>query len=293
MPQQPVVVCLRRAPPLGVWAGKPAQQPQASAPATASPGAGIPSTSGAPAMDGSGPLALPESASFSDCKGIYTTFYWPGTSSPAPHFPGWDPDPRHPASEIREIVMECARLGWGAIERGPIRFVLEYANNFRAPTACITGTALQSWILHAMWTDDAEVARRLATSEGLPVNATPISVVGTDVAAAYQADVSWGGPASTLTSDQESAPNQPAILGAPARLIWRNGAGVSYLDFGGDKVSGPTYPNDRDVRGTMHAPMLMATLNENYVGTGFGFAGGQFGGEIVRFKDLQCASRSS
>jgi hypothetical protein len=194
------------------------------------------------------------------------------------------------ASEVRTIGMECSRFGWGAIERGPVRFVVEYQNNFKTPAKCRAGSTSQSWVINSIWVNDADVATRLAATEGLPVQFAAIDLSGESVGTAFHGKATWGTPASTVEVYQESGPTEPAVLGAAGRFYWKNSAaGVSSIEFGGDGVKGPTYPSERPVTGTMSPPMLMSAFPA-YSGAGFAFAAGQFGGEIARFRDLLCES---
>lgn len=253
----------------------------------AGPTAGSEPVSGAPLPPPDvGDVALIDQAHWSDCWGIYSHFIWPGTMAPGGHPDGWEPEATYYATEVRLIAMECSRLSWGNLERGPIRFVVEYHNNHGVPDACRAESGpIQYWLLNALWVDDQQVADELRAEEGLPTVFAPIELDIGDVGSLLQRTASWQG--STLESYQESASATTTSMGAPKRLFWPNAAGgITWMDFDVEAQT-PDY-GDRLTRGTMQDPMLMAGVGPAYAATGGAFDDGSMGGEIARFQDLKC-----
>lgn len=234
--------------------------------------------------------SLPEGAFWTECVGMYTTFIWPGTIGPSSSAFDWPPDDTQWASEVRMIIIECNRFGWGEFQRGPIRFVIEYENNHQFPEGCDGESPAQPWVLTSIWTDDAEVATQLRAVEGMPADVATISLARDELGTVLHGTATWGATdsKSVLESYQEPDPSTKADFGHPPRLYWRNGqGGASWIDFDVN-VEGPTYPSERIATGTIQQPMLMAVL-PHYTGQGYTFDAGTFGGPIGRFNDLECA----
>lgn len=269
-----------------LWAGCTSPKEAPDADSTLGP------VSAGPSFDPGAPAALAESDAlpvellWTNCQGIYTWFVWPLETNPATAFDGWEATPRE-ATEVRMMAVECERVSWGDFVRGPIRFVFDYHNDLMPPPTCTVSTH-HAWILNAVWTDDAEVADQLARVEGMPVQVSPIEVTVQGTAAVHIAAASWA--SSTLSVQQEPMDQEPAIMGLPLRLFWKNPlGGVSAVYFVTDLVDGPAYPSERLATGTIAAPMIMSNLaGGQYAGPGFMFYGGNFGGDLNRYEDLRC-----
>ncbi|MFA5943260.1 MAG: hypothetical protein WC876_02210 [Candidatus Thermoplasmatota archaeon] len=197
------------------------------------------------------------------------------------------------------MAWECSRFSFGDIERGPIKFLIEFHNLLSVPEKCqATEGPIFYWILASIWVDDPEVANLLRMAEGM--NAYAATIDSSDASETGLPTRTWtwsaGVQASSMQIVQETASLQ-RFPKAPSRWYWQNEvAGISFMDvtYGALGAVGP--PNvdapassQRVMTGTMHPPMLMSELGPDYAGFGTMLEQGEFEGSMTRYRDMVCA----
>lgn len=255
-----------------------------------------PTVTTAPSEEGNEPIdlvpALPAEMHWTDCHGVFTVFNWPGPTNPAMDFAPWGERDPSDITDVRMIVMECERFGFGVLERGPTSFVIEAANERQPPESCLAAAGdYKMWTLLGIWASDPEIGASLAR-ESIPVGPADISISTDETAGSAHARADWtiAGQVSYLEAFQEGMSDIAGLGEFPMRFVWQNAiGGISTVDFG-YAARGPTYPSERLVEGQLAPPMTMAMAGGPYIAPGLRFSEGDFGGTINRFGSPTCES---
>lgn len=113
------------------------------------------------------------------CQGAELAHEWVGP--PGPHGPPPPPDAwadiytGHHFSWSLE-VLECQRLGWGLVERGPLSVAIEMHDAYAAPEACRAGLDEMHFLryIHRIYIDQDDVVQ-YALEWGMPIHLSEIS----------------------------------------------------------------------------------------------------------------------
>lgn len=210
----------------------------------------------------------------------------PPVAAPGQAPPGWDP-----GAEPAVVYMEghaCNRLAAGPLER-PLRLVLDAHNRAEVPAGCHADSDnAQLFVLHALWTDDAEAAGYLARTFGLPARPTPIAPETQALGAAGRLHTwTWGDPQAPSTLRVED-PDLPWSLQRHLRLFWLHGDGLGMLDL--DYTFHDSPHAWRPAQGTLAPPMLLGgTAGGALLGTAGWLPSFAVTGTFTFYRDRACA----
>ncbi|MFO1535470.1 MAG: hypothetical protein ABR586_07385 [Thermoplasmatota archaeon] len=212
----------------------------------------------APAGPPAAPTPAPARLELSDCSGwdLSSPVPFLGPTAPGEAPPGWEPDALAP-SGVRVGAYGCHRLAVGPLER-PVRLLFDAHDHATIPATCKApaNDPAEAFVLHGLWSDDAEAARYLNATFGLPARPTPIAEQAQGLGAAGRLHTwSWGDPQARSTLSVADV-GDPWSFSRHVRLFWPHGDGVGMLDLA------YTYLDPsrlwRPAQGTLQPPMLLA-----------------------------------
>jgi hypothetical protein len=226
-----------------------------------------------------------------NCTGWMVRQLWPGPKPPEPHLSSWQDET--PGSSVFVRGFDCKRITFAGLERGPVRMVLEDADNLEVPEECgkveqdTAFFGLYSWGL----TDPAlvdQLARGLSAPTYL-IDYAQRDQTGPD---GNLPQIEWGPPGaepSTLTIDAGQSTQPENLLSS--RFYWANGTGVVAFDVVYDSEA--TVLGDRFAYGTFAAPMqLAAAYPAVFASSARWFVHQAITGTFYSWSDLQCEQPS-
>ncbi len=157
---------------------------------------------------------FPESSGFhpnlhlSDCTGLEFTVRLLDALMRDPSPSPWSGD-NGEMFWLEIYLFECQRVGWGDIERGPIKFILETESINGHPRACVKQGSPQPGFIHAVYTDEPEFGFRFAEAMFTTFHPAAIDVDKGSLESTRLGTASWripDGEASKLEFLPASAP---------------------------------------------------------------------------------------
>lgn len=243
------------------------------------PDAGEAVADGGPALAGARPAAL----SLSGCSGWETHMEpLPAAAASWETPPGWEP-PAGDLPKARMAGLECDRLGLGPFER-PVRLVWDSHTHATFPDACHRAEVYEmTSLVGTVWIDDAEVARFLNETYGLPARAATV----TPAMQGQTRTWTWGDAAGT--SQVTFLPNplgEPQDV--PILLLWEQAGRIVSLGLQPDGRTGPV-PTELPAFGTLAAPALLASMPGGaFASTAAWSSGFAAEGSFTFYRDLMC-----
>lgn len=195
-----------------------------------------------------------------------------GPAQAVPEFPtppgwAWSDSLQDPLAGVTVLGVRCERVSFGALERGPMTLLLDTHSKAHVPSNCMThaDTLTVHAVLGTLYLDDADLATQLAQAYGLPTAVVEFGEEVQELGAAKARHATWGAPGGV--------PSEMVLFDdgteTPARTIYRN-----YWVHGDRLVR---WQIDVDLplpvvgtrlgTGSMHVPMMMAQMGEQFVGT--------------------------
>jgi len=241
-----------------------------------------------PADPSNNSTAEAQTAHFVDCQRLASTRDFPLDSSPGSPPGNWSSQ-TGPKSRIYMLFLKCERISWGNFERGPISIIFEAHTNLEYPEKCAAGTADLLAAMHAVWTDDSQVAAYLNETYGLVVRFAQVRNNDTRTDLMQHVDWQWsvgGQPESVISFDQAIITPSPAH--DDLRFAWFHGSSVWIMDLSEDFTlsSGQTVLTP----GTLRPPTLYSDSGQEvYVGMGEASLSAQSSATLRKYGDAECS----
>ncbi len=208
------------------------------------------------------------SMSLDQCTGWEA--FWadlPASLVPAPNTPpGWEQNDPTAQAGAAVLVFQCQKIGLGPLQRGPVNLMIDWHYNADIPEKCVNHDGFASeGVLGRLYVDDPEVAAFLNKSVGMPTGLLQIRYTEEILGPLVLHKVHWsadGGEESFVQMVRDESSTTRANV---YQLYWPANDNLVRWKFNPDREE-PRY-TDRKGNGTFQQPMLMASINENYVGT--------------------------